>query len=76
MATVTITLASVCPGGNHLRFTDSLGGEFPIDLESLDGPLTERDRLGFLRTLYRIGRMDKTRAQVKTLFDLGVSVTV
>jgi len=78
VAAVTITLAGVCSGGNHLRFTISgaASGTVDAELSDLTAPVTETEREAFIKVLVKLARSGRTLAQTRSLLQSGVTVTV
>jgi len=78
MAAITITLNSVCAGGNHLRLqlTGDATGTKTLTLEELTLPIETEDKEAFLRVITKMARMGRTNAQARTLLQAGVTVTV
>ena len=79
MASVTLTLTSICSGGNHLTF--SLSGAKAMTLiaelgQLVDEPLTDEDAIAFIKGCVKLGKVGRTNAQLRTLFQAGVTVTV
>jgi len=77
VAAVTITLAGVCSGGNHLRFTISgaTSGTVDAELPDLTTPVTETEREAFIKVLAKLARSGRTLAQAKSVLQTGVTVT-
>lgn len=80
MASVTVTLSSICAGGNHLTFTTTGAKEMTIradrDTILTNGPVSDEDAAVFIRVLAKLAVPGRTLAQVRTLFQNGVTVTV
>lgn len=78
MASITLTLTDICSGGGHLTFTLSgvTSGTARGEIDDLTGPLTEEDKRGFVRSLVKLGKVGRTNAQLKTLFQNGVTVSL
>jgi hypothetical protein len=78
MASVTITLTSVCPGGGHLRFAISgaASGSIHSMLTDLTDAVTEPEVEAFIKVVSKLARSGRTLAQAKTLLQAGVTVTV
>lgn len=78
MSAVTVTLANVCSGGNHLTF--SVTGDATlsrvVDRDRLLDPLTEADVQSFLRCIAWMAKNGRTFAQARALLQAGVTVTV
>ena len=78
MSAVTIRLASICSGGNHLTFvvTGDATGSKTLDLSTLTDPIDQQDAESFLRVITKLARMGRTQNQARTLLQNGVTVTV
>ena len=78
MSAVTVTLANICSGGNHLTFavTGDATLSRVVDRDSLLYPLTEADVQSFLRVVAWMAKNGRTFAQARTLLQNGVTVTV
>ena len=78
MASETITLTTVCAGGNHLVFTGTGAKEMtvPALLTDLTDPVTEEEAIAFAKVIAKLARAGRTLAQTKTLLQAGVTVTV
>lgn len=77
MSTITLRVTGVCSGGNH--YTVAVSGDFTrtfvIDAASLQdmGP---DDVEGFVKSVIFLAKRGRTGAQVRTLLQTGVTVTV
>lgn len=78
MASETVTLTSICAGGNHLTFTLTGAKEAAhvLELSSISEPLTDAEIEGFLKCVAKLARQGRTLAQARTLLQAGVTVTV
>lgn len=78
MASVTITLTGACSGGNHLRFTASgaASGVIDAELHELTEPVTEAERVAFVKVVAKLARSGRTLAQAKSVLQTGVTVSV
>jgi hypothetical protein len=78
MASVTITLTSVCSGNNHLTFTLTGAASKTVrtDLNDVTTALTDDDLEAVIKGLVKLGKIGRTNAQLRTLFQAGVVVTV
>lgn len=78
MSTITVTLASICSGGNHLTFnlTGAATRSLVVDLADLTAPITEADAETFCRVIARLAKQGRTAQQTKTLLQSGVAVSV
>ena len=78
MSSITVTLTGICTGGNHLTF--SITGDkvqtVPVNLSELSAPIDEQDVVAFCKILARMAKLGRTVAQVRTLLQSGVTVTV
>jgi len=77
MASVTITAAGICAGGNHLHLTvtGAKTASVRLDLEDMAAPITDDDLASFVRVLCRLCKSGKTPAQAKAALQAGVTVT-
>jgi hypothetical protein len=80
MATVTLTLESICAGGAHAHISVVVNGvnkgEFAVDGNAIMEPLPDdgvESAIAAIMKLYRIG---KTKAQVRAALEAGLVVTV
>lgn len=78
MASITITLTDNCSGGGHLEFTISgaVSRVLSADIAQFAGPIDDEEVVLFLRTLYRLARLDHTLAQTRALFQAGVTISL
>jgi hypothetical protein len=80
MTTATITLRSICAGGNHLTFGVTVDGQQEmrrvIDLAHAQEPLTEDDAQAFLKIVAKMAMRGRTINQARTLLQAGVTVVV
>lgn len=78
MTTLTVTLASICPGGNHLGFaiTGAKSAYIAVDLSDLTAQITDQDADIFCKVVARMAKSGRTMAQAKTLLQSGVTVIV
>lgn len=77
MANATITLTNVCAGGEHWTFRVAVGAQNfdrVINRDDALGEITDEDKLIFLRVLLRLKKIGLTNAQVRALFENGVTV--
>ena len=78
MAAITMTLTSTCAGGQHLTVTTS-GAKVvtvPLTLIELVDSVSDQDAAGFVKVCAKLGKVGRTNAQLKTLFEAGVTVTI
>lgn len=82
MASITITLTGTCAqhggSGAHLRFTVTGDAAATIDAEiaNMTQEVSQEDVVAMVRCLVRLGKIGRTNAQLRTLFQNGVTVTV
>ena len=78
MATVTVTLSNICAGGEHLTFTvtGDKTATVDTDISKVTGAITDEEIVAFVKGLIKIGKIGRTNAQLRTLFQAGVVVTV
>jgi len=84
MTTIVVTLAGTCAdhggSGSHLDFTISVDGVSTalngVDISELTQPVTEDDKLTFLRLVVRAVKAGKTLNQARTALQAGVTVTL
>lgn len=78
MTTITTTLTSICAGGDHLTFAISGAKVMTIKSNATDmaSALTNEEAEAFVKALVKLAKVGRTNAQVKTLFQTGVSVTI
>lgn len=78
MSAVTITLTSICAGGNHLTFTvtGDASRTQTLDASVLSEPASEKEVEAFLKLICKLAKNGRTPAQAKALLQAGVTVTV
>lgn len=81
MATVNVRLDHQCAGGGHValavRLNGNLRGIHEFNFDELVESVTEDEEKTFARILYKIAKVGRTNAQVRTVFEnIGVDVTV
>ena len=78
MGTVTLQLTSQCSGGGHLTFTmtGDVTGEGTLSVDEIDEFLNSVGRKELLAVILRLAKIGRTPAQVKTLLQAGVTVTI
>lgn len=78
MASETITLTGICSGGNHLAFTltGAKAGSVSVDTNDVTTPMTDEELENVCKGLIKLAKVGRTVAQVKTLFQNGVTVTI
>lgn len=78
MTTLTITLTSVCSGGNHLTFSTSGAASLTTQevLASLLDPITDDDITSFCKVIAKMAKQGRTLAQARNLLQAGVTVTI
>lgn len=81
---ITVRLTSSCDtrGGSGLHLTFATTGAKEMVLpdvhrdDLLASPMTDEEAVTFVRGLVKLGQIGRTNAQVRTLFEAGVTVTV
>lgn len=78
MTTLTVTLAGICSGGNHLTFTVSgdASASKVVELGDLATPPSAEDVDALIRIVARMAKNGRTVAAAKTLLQAGVTVTI
>lgn len=80
MTTLTITLNSICAGGNHLHFTVSINGGaahvVDTDTDTIFAALTDDEKSAFVKACVKLYKVGRTNAATKTAFKSGVTVTL
>lgn len=78
MATVTITATSFCQGGGHVNIsvTGDRTGDFELPLDDLRSTATREDIENFLKVACKIAKIGRTNAQLKTLLQSGLVITL
>lgn len=78
MATLTVTLTSICAGGNHITFdvTGDRTATLLMELNDLSVPLDMEDAESFIRIIVKMARAGRTLNQARNLLEAGVTVTV
>ncbi len=78
MASATITLQSVCAGGDHVVVRRTIGGnsvDFSFSVDQLREPITQVDQREALQTIIRFHCQGMTKAEAKAeLEPPGISV--
>lgn len=79
---IAITLDHLCAAENHAHLTlDLNSGEkirqqmFTVN-DLINAPLDENDIEGFRKVLMKLGSRGKSKAQMKTLLEAGVIITI
>lgn len=79
MATVTLSWVGVCAGGCHVTVDVSFNGgsaqRFTYDVDEFRASITQEKREEFILDLLRFVSVGKTRAEVRTALQAGVTVT-
>ena len=79
MASVTVALTTICGGGNHLVFSVTGARSMTVlgEIASMvDAPMTDEEAAAFVKGMVKLGKVGRTNAQLRTLFQNGVTVTV
>lgn len=78
MSAITVTLTSICSGGNHLTFaaTGDATQSQVVDLSLLTEPLTDQEKEAFIKVVAKLARNGRTLVQARNLLQAGVTVTV
>lgn len=79
---VTVTLTESCDshgaGGAHVTFSVTGAKEMTINgmMGELLGPMDDDEARIFVKGLIKLAKIGRTNAQVKALFEAGVTVTI
>lgn len=80
MTTPTITLDSVCPGGNHFTLGAVVNGQakriVQTTRDDLSEPLIEDEVEAAIKVLIRLHAIGKTKLQVRNNLLPGLAVTI
>lgn len=78
MASVTITLNNVCPGGGHgtLTVTGAMNESYNVDVEEIRSALDDETKRDFIMKLVRVHAIGKTKAQLRASLLAGLSVSI
>jgi len=80
MASVTIQLVSVCPGGGHVILNANVNGvdkgNFNVTAEEILAPFPDEDVERFIAALIKLRLIGRTKAQVRADLQAGLTVTV
>lgn len=78
MASETITLTTVCAGGNHLLLTLTGAREATtvLELADLSTAVTDDEIVAFCKVIAKLAKAGRTNAQARTLLQAGVTVNV
>lgn len=76
MASETVKLTHVCPGGSHLTFTLSGAKEATLMLSLLDlsEPVTDEEIVAFCKVMIKLVKVGRTNAQARAVLEVGVTV--
>ena len=80
MATVRLTLESVCAGGGHAQIRAAVNGidkgVFPVLADDILAPLPDEDVSIVLAALIKLRMIGRTKVQVRNELQAGLTVTV
>jgi len=78
MASVTITLTSICSGGNHLTFAITGAKAMVVRgvLSELTEPVSDEEAQAFVKVITKLVKQGRTVNQARTLLQAGVQVIV
>lgn len=78
MATVTVQLSNICPGGGHgkLAVTGNISRFKHIDFSDFIDKVQSMDDEDVLAALVKIAKIGRTNAQLKTLLQSSFTVTI
>lgn len=78
MATVTFTLTQECASQNHgtITATGAVTQSVRVELNSFTEELTEEEKLGFLKTLFKIKRTEFSAATIRNALLNGYTFTL
>lgn len=78
MTTITVTLGSICSGGNHLtmNITGAHTASVVMDIALVSAPLDQSEIEAFVKTIMKMAKGGRTLAQARTLLQAGVTVTI
>lgn len=78
MASETVTLTDICPGGNHLTFTGTGAKAMTtiVNLDDLSTVVTDDEAAAFVKVIGKLAKAGRTNAQAKTLLQAGVTITL
>jgi hypothetical protein len=79
MATVVLTLESVCAGGGHANISVTVNGvargTFAVLADDVLSPLADEDVPIVLAALLKLGMIGRTKAQMRGVLQAGYQVT-
>ena len=79
---IAITLTALCvPNHNHAHLHLDLNSgvkerDLVMEVGDMIEPLSDDDIEGFMRVLLKLGGQGRTKAQMKTALEVGVTVTI
>lgn len=80
MATVVITLNSVCGGGGHANISVTVNGvdkgDFVVWADDILSDITDDEIETFLKLVVRAHKIGKTKAQVRSNLQAGLTVAI
>lgn len=79
MGAITITLTRTCDGNGHFDFATSGAKAVTLtDVQAVDAlsAMTDEEARAWLKGCIKLAKVGRTNAQVKTLFEGGVTVTI
>lgn len=78
MASLTITRTEECAAQNHVTLvvTGDVSYTYHGEMSDITGPITNDEKVIFLRLLIRFAKIGRTNAQVRNALGNGFTVTV
>lgn len=75
---ITVTLVSVCAGGEHLTFEVTGGATATVKSarSEMVEPITEEEKQAFVKILAKMARAGRTNSQARAILESGVLVSV
>lgn len=76
MASETITLTSICSGGNHLTFTltGAVNASVEVLMSEVNDSLTQDELIAICKGTAKLVKAGRTFAQARTILQNGVTV--
>ena len=78
MSSITLTRTAECTSQNHVTIavTGDVTHTFHGDMDMLTDPITDAEKDIFIKCLIRLGKIGRTRAQLRNALSNGVTVTL
>lgn len=78
MASVTLTLTGACSGGGHLTLamTGDVSGSEVYDVSEIRDLVNSVGRVELASAILRLAQVGRTNAQLRTLLQAGITVTI